>query len=305
MLPDPPPPVLLARDLVAEGYRYSDLTTLARAGELKHLRRGAYTRNLAELDEADRHRQLVFATLPLLVASVVSHLSAAVLHQLPLPLVRLRYVQVTRPAAGSGQRRGLVHRFAAPLATDEIAVVDGIPVTSLARTVVDLGRTLPFADAVAAADAALRRGLAPADLELAVDRAAGRPGVAAARRVAAFADARSESPGESHSRVVLQAIGLAPSSLQQIVVDHHGREVARCDFGWEAHRTVGEFDGLVKYGRPLKPGQTAADVVYAEKLREDAVRDVGWQMVRWNWPGLQREQVLAEQLRRAFRRHGG
>lgn len=296
------PRVLLARDLVAEGYRYSELTTLARAGELQHLRRGAYTRTPGGLDEAGRHRQLIAATLPLLVASVVSHLSAAALHRLPLPVARLRHVQVTRPGAGSGQRRGYVHRFATPLAAGETTAIDGLPVTSLARTVVDLGRSLPFADAVAATDAALRLGLDPTELETAIERAAGRPGVAAARRVARFADARSESAGESHSRVVLQATGMMPTSLQHEVVDHQGRVVARCDFGWEEHRTVGEFDGLVKYGRLLRPGQTAADVVYAEKRREDAVRDLGWQVVRWNWADLQREGLLTDQLQRAFRR---
>lgn len=260
-----PPPVLLARDLVAEGYRYSDLTTLARSEQLHHLRRGAYTRAVVDLDEAGRHRQLVAATIPLLVGSVVSHLSAAALHQLPLPTGLLRQVQVTRPQATSGQRRGYVHRFAAPLAADEVTVAAGVPVTSLARTVVDLGRTLPFAGAVSAADAALRRGLTPAELDLAIKQASGRPGVAAARRMAAFADARSESPGESNTRVVF---------------DDRGREVARCNFGWDEHRTVGEFDGLVKYARLLRPGQTAAEVVYAEKRREDAVRDAGWQVVR-------------------------
>ena len=78
--------------------------------------------------------------------------------------------------------------------------------------------------------------------------------------------------------------------------------MARCDFGWEEHRTVGEFDGLVKYGRLLKPGQTAGEVVHAEKYREDAVRDLGWSMVRWGSPDLQRERLLADRIRRAFAR---
>jgi hypothetical protein len=122
--------------------------------------------------------------------------------------------------------------------------------------------------------------------------------------VVAFADGRSESAGESHSRVVLHRIGLPPSTLQLEVLDPSGRLVGRCDFGWEEQRTLGEFDGLVKYGRLLKPGQTVADVVYAEKLREDALRDEGWQMVRWGSADLRREQVVAVRLQRAFRRSG-
>jgi hypothetical protein len=293
--------VLLARDLVARGYQYSDLTQLCRKRELHHLRRGAYVGAAAE-DEAGRHRQLVQATMPLLSAGVLSHLSAAVLHGLPLPGGPLRYVQVTRPDAGSGRRRGHVHRFAAPLTAEDVTLLDGHAVTSLARTVVDLGRTLRFTDAVAVADAALHQGLDGGLLRLTLDQAAGRPGVAAARRVVAFADGRSESAGESHSRVVLHRLGLAPSTLQLEVFDDDGRLVGRSDFGWEDQRTLGEFDGRVKYGRLLRRGETAADVVHREKRREDALRDQGWEMVRWGFADLQQERLLAVRLHRAFRR---
>lgn len=86
------------------------------------------------------------------------------------------------------------------------------------------------------------------------------------------------------------------------MVDANGRVIARCDFGWEEHRTVGEFDGLVKYGRLLKPGQTVGEVVHGEKYREDSVRDLGYAMVRWGSSDLQRERVLGDRLRRAFAR---
>ena len=118
----------------------------------------------------------------------------------------------------------------------------------------------------------------------------------------AFADGRSESAGESHSRVMLHRIGLPPSTLQLSVVDSSGRLVGRCDFGWEEQRTLGEFDGLVKYGRLLKPGQTVADVVYAEKLREDALRAERWGMVRWIWSDLAAPAQLVARWTRALER---
>lgn len=48
---------------------------------------------------------------------------------------------------------------------------------------------------------------------------------------------------------------------------------------------VGESDGRIKYGRMLKPGQKPEDVVYAEKLREDAIRaqDGVRTVIRWTW----------------------
>ena len=70
----------------------------------------------------------------------------------------------------------------------------------------------------------------------------------------------------------------------------------------EEFRTLGEFDGKEKYGRYLKPGQTVADAVFAEKRRGDALRDLGWQIVRWIWADLYHPQELRRRLERAFER---
>src|SRR5262249_58247666 len=78
----------------------------------------------------------------------------------------------------------------------------GLPVTSAARTVADLARASSFPAGVVAADSALRsRHASKADLDLCITACAGWPGIQNARRVAAFADARSESVLESISRV--------------------------------------------------------------------------------------------------------
>jgi hypothetical protein len=63
---------------------------------------------------------------------------------------------------------------------------------------------------------------------------------------------------------------------------------------------VGEFDGKVKYGRLLEPGQDVGEVVYAEKLREDAIRDEGWQVVRWTWLDLRDFGPTAARIRARF-----
>lgn len=59
---------------------------------------------------------------------------------------------------------------------------------------------------------------------------------------------------------------------------------------------------MVIYAELLLPGQTAGDVVYAEKLREDALRDLGWQVVRWGWADLRDPAELRRRLERAFQR---
>jgi very-short-patch-repair endonuclease len=236
--------------------------------------------------------------------AVVSHTSAAVLHGLPVVSGRyLDRVHVTKPRSGGQGRTGrYVHVHGAPIPDSDIELFDGIPVTNLARTVVDSARITPLGPALAIADGALRAG-STTDAWLAQLELLGRRrGVRFARRVAGLADVASESAGESMSRAVLIEQRIPTPSLQQQILDQDGRFVARVDFCWEQERTIGEFDGKIKYGRALRGEQSVEDVLYQEKLREDALRDLGWQVARWIWPDLFNADVIAERIRRAFRR---
>jgi hypothetical protein len=191
----------------------------------------------------------------------------------------------------------VLHLHSARLSPDEVTSVDGVPVTSVARTVVDLGRLLSFERALVPADAALHRRLVtPEALVEAVDRGARRPRNRAARRVVAFADAGAESPGETRSRVAIRRVGLPPPVLQYRVTG------TRTDFAWEEFRTVGEFDGKLKYGRSLRPGQDPGDAVFEEKRREDALRDHGLEVARWVWDEIDPFDAPFARLRRAFAR---
>ena len=80
-----------------------------------------------------------------------------------------------------------------------------------------------------------------------------------------------------------------------------GRFLGRSDFGWPDLGVLGEFDGKAKYGELLrKPGQTAEQVLIAEKLREDRMRELGWVVIRWMWQDLIRPEPLIGRLRQAF-----
>ena len=203
-----------------------------------------------------------------------------------------------RPAVRRPTRRPAARPHRAP-APDDIVMVDGLAVTSVARTVVDIARRARFEAAVAVADAALAgrqadgvlvprpdrrrtggRASGPPTHRLSgprsTPRCAGRRGGRASRphdRFVAFADGRAESVGESRSRVAIARAGL-PAPVLQLPV-RLAAATAYADFGWPAQRTVGEFDGKVKYGRLLRPGQEPGDAVFAEKLREDAIPRAG------------------------------
>ena len=288
------------RSLSAQGLTRADVRALERAGELTRIRRGVYQRGPFEAGDGARHRQLVRATwLELGDGATVSHASAAVLHGLPLLGKAPARVCVTRPEGGHGRADSVLHLRLCPIDAAETVLIGDVLVTSLARTVVDVARESSLDQGVVVADAALRLGLHPAELADAVTRAKRRPGVTRARQVASFADGASQSPGESVSRVRMHQAGLPTPVLQWHLGYDDGR-TTDSDFGWPELRTLGEFDGKVKYGRLLRPGHTVADVVMAEKQRENRIRRLGWWLVRWGWDDLRDVQAFGRLIREAF-----
>lgn len=291
-------------DLHEAGFTDAELRRAVRLGSLDVVRPGAYFAGPQPQRAEDRHAVLVRATHDRLAAdAVVSHVSAAVLHGLPLWNVPLDRVHITRPRDYGGRRRRRRHVRVAPIAEHEIRTLNGLVLTSPARTVVDVARTVGFEEAVVVVDAALRLRLVdPLDLAQALESASGRPGIAAARRVVAFADGRSESVGESRSRVALARAGLVPPVLQWEVRSTGGMLVGPVDFGWPDLRTVGEFDGRRKYGRLSHHDEPPEETVFREKLREDALRAEGLAVVRWTWDDLTSFSPVADRLRRLHAR---
>lgn len=298
----PPPVVRFRRELLACGYRSAEVRRLRASGTVVPLRPGAYADSGDERlsTPVQRHALLVRATVAQLGPDLVaSHVSAALLLGIDVWAVALDRVHVTRPGSSGGRRSRHLQVHVTALEPDEIVSVDGLQLTGPARTVADLLRSLPFEKALVVADSALHRHLVTrAEIATALARAPRRHGTAAALRVLACADGRAESPGESRSRARMREAGLPPPELQVPVLGADGRALGRVDFGWPG--VVGEFDGRVKYGRLLRPGQEPGDAVFAEKVREDAIRDTGLRVVRWTWPELEPFAAVAERLRRAL-----
>jgi hypothetical protein len=296
------PRLVLRSGLLDVGVVDSEIRRDCRAGRLVRLRRGAYLPGDETVRSSEARHALLVAAEAARVdpSSVVSHVSAAVLHGLPVWDVPLGRVQVTR-ARSTGARNGpSVRVHSAPLDPAEVVQLGGVRSTSAARTVVDLARRSSFESAVVTADAALRTGLVTREsLDRALLRATGWKGVPAARRAIAFADGRSASVGESRSRVAIWRAGLPPPTLQW-EVRHRGALLGRTDFAWEERRLVAEFDGQVKYGRLLLPGQDAGDVVFDEKLREDSIRAAGLTVKRWTWRDLTDFKPTAARIREAL-----
>jgi predicted transcriptional regulator of viral defense system len=267
------------------GMSAKQMRSLLRSGEMVRMRRGVYaTRTLvawARDDPRRRHILGVFAVRATVApGAVASHYSAALIHGLDvLKPAPPDLVTLTGPRSRRSNRpdsAGIVFHASA-LPARHVTECLGAPVTTVARTVVDLARTLPFMDAVVVADSALRLGQTTKEALFAAAEWCDRwPGVARARRAIAFADGRAESVLESCARVVIDECGIERPDLQ-VTIRGEGF-VFRADFYWASYRTIAEADGMAKYENP----QRARDQLRRDRL----LRDAGYKVVHFTWREL-------------------
>jgi hypothetical protein len=129
-------------------------------------------------------------------------------------------------------------------ASDEVEVVDGVAVTTAARTALDLACWYPMSTAVAALDDLVRvTDVKLPDVELLAARYRGRRGIERARTSLDLVDAGSQSPKETWLRLVLVQAGLPRPQTQIPVYDEFGDTVAYLDMGWEDLMVAVEYDG--------------------------------------------------------------
>jgi hypothetical protein len=306
--------LLRRRDLVAIGEDNAIRRRLHR-GQLVRVAPGVYAESdrWRALDHIARHRMLVLATADRLRTPVVfSHHAAAALFGIRLLGDWPRTVDVTLERASGGRSDGGMTRHCTGLDDVDVLAVADLAVTSPAQTVVDLARRLPFADAVVAMDSALHRkreGGALTTRAAILERCAaieGQRGWRKARIAADFSTELSDSPEESHSRVQIHLAGFPTPELQHRFVDSEGF-VADTDFYWRDFDHAGECDGRDKYRNPAYlHGRRPADVVIAEKNRENRLRRLVRGVSRWEPADLYPPSRLVDILVRAgLPRSGG
>ncbi len=300
-----PDRILTHSGLRTAGYSPQEIRMARRTGGIVPLVRGSYALGNSYLASSAEHQHLQIARARAIgsPAIVVSHVSAAVFYGLPVPVEALGVVHVTRPGRGGSRRGPTLHQHAAVLGVDDIVEEGGLRVTSVARTLVDLSRMQSFEHAVIAADVALRShaGL-PRELPGVLARARHLPGAGAARRALAFADGRAESPGESRTRIVMLQAGLPTPTLQCEIFDERDSFVGRVDLAIPDCAVLVAFDGMVKYGDLLRGKLTPQQVLIHEKRREDALRELGWIVVRVTWAELADPIRLASRMSAALLR---
>jgi very-short-patch-repair endonuclease len=226
------------------------------SGDLRSVGRGAYALAIADDSLVAAHR----------VGGVASHRSAAlrhgwaVLHVPEQPEITVpKHRRLTKE-----QRRGVTLRWADVDSLDDATVPE--------RTLQDCLRTLPFPDALAVADSALRAGVPRAEL-LVLAREARGPGSRQVRQVAALASPRAANPFESGLRAIalrVQGLSVAPQ-----VSIYDPRFLGRPDLVDDRLKIVLEADSFEWHG--------GRDALAADARRYNALVAHGWLVLRFCW----------------------
>lgn len=284
------------------GYDDRSVRAMLRAREWHRVRNGAYCSGAtwAVLSPEARHLLLAKAVLRSMTGRVaLSHTTAVVAARGAVWGADLSRVHITRLDGGAGRIEGDVHHHVGRCTEADIVESGGLVAVRPARALIEHASISSIESGLVSADSLLHRKLTDPDEAAATFAAMERWRGARRTRVALrLADGRAESVGESRSRFLFWTHGLPAPTLQYEIRDDSGRLVAVTDFAWLDLGLLGEFDGKVKYGRLLAPGQEPGDVVFAEKQREDLIRRITqMRMFRLTWSDLSSPRATAQHAR--------
>ncbi len=283
--------VASSADAARLGIRAVQLDGLVRSHQLVRVRRGAYvlkeTHDGADVWERYRLRtRAILRTRPEVDAA--SHHAALMLHAVDTYDVDLAVVDVVAKVKATRVRSGLRTHPGRGVVAHRAS---GFNVVGLAVALCQVAGGSGLLSAVCSMDDALhdlrctRRQLEDAVIQLPEHHHD------CARRAIGLTDPASESVGETRTRVMLRDLGFSLESQKTL---RRGRAfVARVDFLVD-ELVVVEFDGLVKYG-----GQDGRAALAAEKARESAIVDLGYEVVRLVWADLANPAEVARRIRAA------
>ena len=264
------------------------LAIAVREGALVRLRRGFYAPAdiYAAADPSAKHVLHARAALAGQRGRVaLTGVSAAALHGFAIHDTSLEAVHLVRLDNGATRTEAhTVHHGTRRDIEEEIGSYGGILASAPARAVWEVACRSSLEGGVVTADSALHRSpKLKESLDALNDHFALFPGSTKARTAMRLVDGRSESPGESVTRVQFYRYGIPMPEPQFAVFGPRGQLVGISDFYWEDFRHLGEFDGKIKYQNLLLAGESPSDCVIREKRREDAMRAGSRGMTRFIW----------------------
>ena len=213
-----------------------------------------------------------------------SHVTAAELHSLPQRRQDEAFddYHLIRPegAAHLDRPHVIVHRM--KLFEDEVATLDGIPVTTPARTWLDMAELLSVDEIVAMGDACVRvprpdfegRDLPLCsiwDLQRTIDRHRGKRGLRKAKEALELIRVGSDSAQETMLRLAIVRAGLPEPELNVPIITEDGVRHHEPDLSYRKYRIGIEYEGE-HHG---DESQIARDITRSERYAA-----LGWTEVR-------------------------
>jgi very-short-patch-repair endonuclease len=289
--------VVTAEQCRAAGVTGDLIRSLCRAREWTRLNRGVYLVDADLLDGVPRLSRIWAAALSIGPSAVAVLATAAELHGIA-GLRRNDNVHLSLPGSQARNRRPTepavrLHQFV--LKPNDTTTVEGLRVTTPARTIADLLLRVRRYTAVSLLDSALhRRVLLPEELGLVRAMLEGRRGAPQARPWLGEADARAESPLETRVRLRAADGGVPPDELQYRVRDQDGNVVAIADMAWTWARVVGEADGAEAHDNPV--------AVFRDRKRQNDIVRAGFTPLRFTWEDTLKVDYIPSVVRAAIAR---
>lgn len=257
--------LITTAQLLRLGLSSSGIWKRARRGRLHRVYRGVWS---VGHDALSQHARWLAAVLAVGEGAALSHLAAASLWNIWRRRVSgIDVVAPSKHAPISGIR---IHRTRS-LRRRDVVRRWRIPVTSVSRTILDLGDVLtPYQLANVMHEAEFRNVLDERDLRRLLDRSRGRAAVTVVRRAlvvreggsgGTFSDLEDEFLSRAHAR------GLDPLVNVQIDV---GDGLLRADFHWPDARLIVEVDGS---------GHARKRTIEEDRGRDARFRAAGWRVV--------------------------
>jgi len=235
--------IVARRQLLARGVTVPTVRSRVRSGRLRPIHRGVYQVGPV----AGRFAREMAAVLACGPGAVVSHRSAGSLWAILPPADATMPVELTINSRRPFRRPGVVVHRTLSLDVDDLTHLEGVPITSPVRTLLDLAAVLRFRELEQALARAERAELVNrTDLSKVAERHRHRPGVSALRALLAGEAAPAMARSEAEERF-LQLIRKAQLPPPETNVKVHGFEV---DFLWRAQGVAVEVDGFAYHRSP-------------------------------------------------------
>ena len=278
-----------------------------RAGELIHVYATCYARTeyWNSCSQRDRYMHLTRTYAQLHPNWVFCDMTSATIWGINESQRHFGHLHILNTRAGHTTDYGrITHHFSSQ---SEYVTIEGIRVTPMGRTAFDCARRYEFPDGLAVVESLLRQRLiSKRKLAKLFDVEPGRHR-AQALRCLTYAEGKTENGGEAYSLGVMLDEEFAPPLVQfEIpyplpVVSRHGiMPNDRVDFAWktdDGRLIVAELDGRIKYRDPsMYKNGSLPDTIIAEKEREERIRLVADEVVRFSFAEAMKRQVLVRKL---------